>query len=971
MMMVSLENAMLKSFVALDLETTGLDPGRDEIIEFGAVRVSDGAISGRFSEMAKPRRPIPLVIERITGIRNSDLEGKPPQETVLSRFLDFVGDSPVVMHNAEFDAGFLRAKTGGLFDNRAYDTLLLSRIVLPTSPRYDLGSVARFLEIMPLEAHRALSDAETTALVWLGLLKVVDELKDAVLSEINWLLAHTRFSLKAVFEEAERGRFGRRFKEGSVPQMKEVFLDFSHLHVKRPPAPPEGNVPKVIPIGEVVAMFGKGGVFSESLPGYEERKEQMEMVDHASEAFNESMYMMIEAGTGTGKSMAYLVPAIVWSVLNKEKVIVSTNTKNLQEQLFKKDLPFLESSLKFNFKKALLKGRGNYLCVRKFLYTLENKERELDGDERVAMLPLVVWASQTETGDIAENTGFFSFDTPELRDKIHTVGDECLGKGCRSYRNCFLWKARMEAMSADIVIVNHAVTFSDLASDNGILPPYKRIIFDEAHNIENVATDFLGAQVNKARIVRILARLFRPTRRGDGSGLLPGLLFQVSKAEGKIGKKQAEWLRERVSIAIQQTSKVVEACDLLMKGVGKLFRKGARGREEDKAAFTAEGRKPEDWDGIIAAKENLITEMSAQIKRCEHIVEAMKDEPEMGIEDLHALTRDIEAQMQFLREVIADLDFIVKASEENYVFWAERTPVRQRYGGGETTTLQSAPLNVSKLLKDMVYDKRETVIMSSATMSVGGSFEFLRSRLGFGLLDESRVRCVDVGSPFDFDEQVLVCVPTFLPEPVQDGGQFNEQLIEMMIDLFRATRGRALGLFTSYDMLNGVHEKVREALEPEGILVLCQGVSGSPGTLLQTFQHDINSVLLGTASFWEGVDVVGEALSCLLIAKLPFQVFTDPVFKARYEQVEAGGKDAFMNFSVPNAAIKLRQGFGRLIRSRRDVGVVVIADKRIATKRYGAEFAKSLPTDYRAYHSKEAMLGAIARFLSEAGVRRV
>jgi len=957
---------MLKNFVALDVETTGLDAGRDEIIEFGAVRVSDGEIVARFSELAKPRRPIPLVIERLTGIRNTDLADRPPQEVVLSRFLDFVGDSPVVMHNADFDSAFLRAKTGGLFENRAYDTLLLARIVLPTLPRHDLSTTARFLEITPLESHRALADAETTALVWLALLRVVDELPDAVLSEINWLLAHTRFPLKGIFEEAERQRFGRRFKEGTRQQMKDVFMDFSHLHVKRPPAPREDFVPKPLPVDEVVAMFAGGGLFAQSLTGYEERREQMEMVDHVCEAFNESMYLMIEAGTGTGKSMAYLVPAIMWSALNREKVIVSTNTKNLQEQLFRKDLPFLEDSLKFNFKKALLKGRSNYLCLRKFLYTLENKDRELDGEERVAMLPVVVWAAKTETGDIGENTGFFTFDTPALRDKIHTVGDECLGRACKSYRFCFLWKARMEAMTADVVVVNHAVVFSDLASDNGILPPYRRVVFDEAHNIENVATDYLGAQVNKARIVRILARLFRPTRRGDGSGLLPGLLFQLSKAERKIGEEQRRWMREKAMAAIQQTSAVVDACDEFMSEAAKLLRKSGKG-DEEKAAFTAGNRKPVDWDGIIKTKKRLITEMSAQIKRCEAIVEALKEENEFGIEDVRALARDIEAQMQFLREVITDLDFIIEASEENYVFWVERAFQRSRPGGAEAVTLQSAPLNVSKLLKELVYDKRATVITTSATMSVGGSFDFLRSRLGFDLLDKDRVRCVDVGSPFDFDRQALVCVPTFLPEPTQDARGFNERLVEMMIGLFRATRGRALGLFTSYDMLNDVHGPVRMALEPEGILVLCQGVSGSATALMHTFQRDVTSVLLGTASFWEGVDVVGESLSCLLIAKLPFQVFTDPVFKARYEQVEAGGVDAFMNFSVPNAVIKLRQGFGRLIRSRRDVGVVIIADKRIATKRYGSEFAKSLPADYTAFANKEAMLSAVTRFLAESG----
>lgn len=948
---------MLRSFVAVDVETTGLSPKNDEIIEFGAVRVSDGKITARFSEMAKPRRPIPLVIERLTGIRNSDLADKAPQEEALSRFMEFAGSSPVVMHNADFDASFLREKTGGCFDNVTYDTLLLSRIVLPTLPRHDLGTVARFLEIPPLEKHRACSDAETAALIWLALLGVVEKLPDAALSEINWLLAQSRFSLKSVFEEAERKRFGRRFKDGHAQEFRELLLDFSHLHIKRPAAPEGPQARQPLRPEEVAAMFGMEGVFAKSMAGYEERHEQIEMVDHVCEAFNENLYLMIEAGTGTGKSMAYLVPSIAWSVLNKEKVIISTNTKNLQEQLFKKDLPFLESVLPFGFKKALLKGRGNYLCVRKLLYALEHKERELGAEERVAMLPVVVWAAKTETGDISENTGIFTFDTPELRDKLHTVGDECLGKACKSYRKCFLWKARMEAMAADMVVANHAVVFADLATDNGILPPYRRIIFDEAHNVENVATDYLGAQVNRLRVVRILARLFRPTRRGDGSGILPGVQFQLSKISDKLGNERSNWLSDRVTAAIQHTSAVVRECDALTDELAELF-----GRDRaDKISFTAETQKPDQWKDVFATKERLIAAVSRQIKLCEHVAEAVKELREFG--EGRELTRDMEAQMQFLREAIADLDFIIGAKEENYVFWVERTESRGRRGGA-VITLQCAPINVSTLLKEMVYDKNDTVIMSSATMSVGGSFEFLRARLGFDLPDKDRVRCVDVGSPFDFDRQAMVCVPTFLPEPTRDSGEFTEKLGELMIDLFRATRGRALGLFTSYDMLNVVYPSVSGALEPEGILVLCQGVSGSRESITHTFQSDVGSVLLGTASFWEGVDVVGEALSCLVIAKLPFQVFTDPVFKARYERVEAGGVDAFMNFSVPNAVIKLRQGFGRLIRSKKEIGVVVIADKRLVTKRYGTEFAKSLPTSCVRFAGKEAMLGEVARFLS-------
>jgi DNA polymerase III epsilon subunit family exonuclease len=351
---------MLSRFVAIDLETTGLDPASRRIIEFGAVRVEDGKVAARFGKLCNPGEEIPPEVERLTGISNADLARSEPVEQVAGEFLAFLDGLPVVAHNASFDEAFLSAETGGRFSNDVYDTLELARVLLPTLPRHDLTTLVKYLELPQLTSHRAADDAEMTAGAFLALQKMLDALPLAVLREINWLLGGDKSTLARLFADAGRQRLVQGFSGGGEGEpIAEVFKDFSKLHVKRASKQEELSERKPLDSAEIERMFDESGLFGKSMPGYERRAEQIEMVRRVCAAFNDSKHLMIEAGTGTGKSMAYLVPAVAWAALNKRKVVISTNTKNLQEQLFHKDLPFLESVLPVRFKRAILKGRAN------------------------------------------------------------------------------------------------------------------------------------------------------------------------------------------------------------------------------------------------------------------------------------------------------------------------------------------------------------------------------------------------------------------------------------------------------------------------------------------------------------------------------------------------------------------------------------------------------------------------------------
>jgi ATP-dependent DNA helicase DinG len=825
--------------------------------------------------------------------------------------------------------------------------VMLARIALPTASDHSLEALARHYGLGAAARQKQLEA------VFLRLVEELEALPPAVIEESNWLLAQVDTPLKEIFAEIERATTRSAFGAGRL-RLEELLPDFTRALKRKPKRPAEEYTP--LDIDRLSAFFGDSGPLKNLLPAYEERTPQREMLKEVALALNEGHHLMAEAGTGTGKSLAYLLPAIEWALANHSSVVISTNTKNLQAQLWEKDIPCLRKALGKPFDAALIKGRGNYLCVRKLLYVLRQAPRELSEEERVALLSILTWLSQTRTGDIAENTGFSGFGLPGLWQHLYSVGPDCPGRRCRRYRNCFLMKARALSLSSDIVVANHAVVFSEIAlQTSAVLPQYQHIIFDEAQNVEDVATDHLAVAIDRWRLSRPLRRLFRRDRSGAGTGLIPGILAQLARAKD-LPDEAVESLRAQANEVMESVMPVEEASASFLAGIEGIVAGGRRVSE--KIRYEREDLAAARWQSVIAGKGVLVAGIGAltrAMKKLQDGLESLAPEAlEFGLES----AAELGAQREILSEIAGDAEFLLRADDPDYVYWAERVtqePPAHR--------LAAAPIDISRLMHDRVYEPNRTVILSSATLTVGGSFDYLKERLGLCHEADERVRATDVGTTFDYPSQCRALVPTFLPEPFDEVGDFAGELAGLLSELCPSLPGGTLVLFTSYDMLNRTHAHLMGNI-PDDLLVLAQGADGTREQITRMFRRNKRAVLLGTHSFWEGVDLPGETLCCLVLAKLPFQVHKDPVVEARCELLRERGRDAFLSYSLPHAVLRFRQGFGRLIRRKEDKGVVVICDKRVVSKRYGSAFLRSLPTSYRVFGRREQLVLAAADFLT-------
>jgi ATP-dependent DNA helicase DinG len=615
-------------------------------------------------------------------------------------------------------------------------------------------------------------------------------------------------------------------------------------------------------------FFGRRGLLSEWHPNYEFRQGQLEMAEAVEAALSEKRQLIVEAGTGTGKTLAYLVPAI----LSGQRVVISTGTKNLQEQLFFKDIPFLQQHFPSPISVCYMKGRANYACRQK-IYDAE-KEPVLTGLEEVADFQIIrEWERHTETGDRAEIKTL-----PENSSawaKIDARRELCTGQKCPQFDRCFLTEMHRRAMVSDIIIVNHHLFFADLAvrddAYGGIIPEYHAVIFDEAHEIEEVAGQYFGAGVSSyqfqelARDVTSLAR-----RKEFGSA-------EIDRTTGS-----------------------------LLEHADGLF--AALGIAEGRNGFTGQNEFLEKHDEKYFDVLRSLELMAATLK-------AVDKAPEEAI----PLVRRAE-------EMRGRLHFWMESGDKKYVYWTERR--------GRGVFLQATPIDVASRLEERLFERVDTIVLTSATLAVGGKFDYVERRLGF-----RNARSLLVPSHFDYESQALLYIPQDMPEPRHPA--FPKAAAEEIIKILKHSRGRAFVLFTSHQQMRQVYDRVSFEIEYETLL---QG-SGPRHALLDEFRRTPNCVLFATSSFWQGVDVPGEQLSCVIIDKLPFAAPGDPVIEARIRAIREEGGEPFYEFQVPQAAIALKQGFGRLIRSRSDRGVLSILDNRITKQRYGKVFFDSLP-DY-------------------------
>ncbi|MGI8670154.1 MAG: ATP-dependent DNA helicase [Aridibacter sp.] len=630
-------------------------------------------------------------------------------------------------------------------------------------------------------------------------------------------------------------------------------------------------------------IFGKEGLLAKFHDEYEFREGQIKMAEAVFKAFEDKRHLIVEAATGTGKTLAYLVPAIAAALAMKKRVIISTGTKNLQEQLMEKDIPFLQKAMPKKFTAAYMKGRSNYAC----LYKIKKAENQpiLDGlDEMDYFEEIRHWSRESETGDRAElvtlpeNLPFWS--------RINAKSETCIGQKCPDFEPCFITRMRERAEDADIVIVNHHLFFADLSVRGNqygkVLPDYGAVIFDEAHLIEDIAADYFGFQISSFQIDEL-------GRDADNLPITDAVIVrQITKTVARIiGFADQFWAR-------------------FSEGRGK------------------EGRFPLAQNSFVRkTKDDLEpTALGEAYFQLDNSLEQL----ETAVAVFEEKMPEAESLIRRIRQTRFDLDFIVTQTEQNYVYWLERR--------GRGVFLRASPIDVSNLLQEKLFEKVETVVMTSATLSTNGKFNFIQNRLG---LDNETTDTLLAPSSFDYEKQAIIYLPKSMPDPRSP--EFSQMAAGEIIKLLQITNGRAFVLSTSFYSMNALYELVSSRVN---FPCFVPGSMSKAG-LLEKFRETPNAVLFATSSFWHGVDVRGEQLSCVIIDKLPFAVPSDPIVAARTKYIDENGGKSFFEYSVPNAVISLKQGIGRLIRSKTDKGVIALLDSRLRTKGYGKDFLNSLP----------------------------
>lgn len=713
-------------------------------------------------------------------------------------------------------------------------------------------------------------------------------------------------------------------------------------------------------------LLTPGGRLAERLEGFELRIPQVRMLKTVAEAFNDDEILAVEAATGTGKSMAYLVPAIAWSVKNQEKVVISTHTINLQEQLIEKDIPLLKQALGIEFDAVMLKGRGNYLCRRKADYVAKNPDFLLDGEKKEQLEAIQAWIKTTRDGSLTDLA--FSPDS-DVWETVMSESDNCLRTQCPFYQSCFFYNARRRAARANILIVNHHLLMADLAlraemenyTQAAVLPPFHRIIIDEAHHLEEVATDYFGARVSRSQMHYTLRRLasartgeglfrYLSTKIHDRTYVMPEdaarewmIKLQLDYMEGHRALLDViEAACDRTAMALEESvnAKTDQPMDVRQRLTGA-FLESPAWKEEIEPHVIA----------VMKTARTLIGRLHELYTALYQTIEKETPANMTPLLELKSTTSKLERQAGDLARFLSDA--------EGQCRWIEyRKRARERRAH---VAFSSSPLQIAKELRERVLRRYRTIVLTSATLAVEQKFDFFLGQIGaddanqLGLIGGAAMNSPSppksgparslqtllLETPFDYDRQVYVGVPIDMPTPKEAG--FASSLSDFLIRSLKITRGRAFVLFTSYSTLNDVHARVAPDLERMGYPCLKQGTLAR-SALTESFRRDIGSVLFATSSFWEGVDVPGEALSCLVLTRLPFVVPSEPIIEARVEALRARGMDPFLNLIVPQAVIRFRQGFGRLIRRKEDRGAVLICDRRVASAGYGQMFLRSLPT---------------------------
>lgn len=902
---------MGKDIVVFDVETTGLELEQDEIIEFTALRIRNGQIQESCHFLVRPEQEITGKILTLTGILEEELDFASPLYEHRQEILDFFEDAILISHQVSFFHRILEKKLNVRFHQPLWDTLELTRIFFPTVHHYQLSYLEEKLSLSLGDESRLQRSGKNAWLTW----RLFDVCHKKVLKfDFNFFDQANSFlegwAGRGFVDESHK-EITRRFPDRPIQTDLVLAPSAEGLFVRG--QTPKANVSDSI--DEIVDSFLPGGILEQNLPGYESRSGQVKMARLIAEGLTASHHVVVEAGTGTGKSFAYLIPCLWSAKKTGQKVVVATHTIPLQEQLQKKDIPVLETVLPFSFRVAVLKGKSNYCCLKKWQECLANSREIPREEQRLAILGILVWLRETQTGDLQELSKVPGL--MQIWPSVNADNETCIPNKCSKAGVCFLLRARKKAEESDLLIVNHSLLFSDLKTDYNVLPEYHQLVIDEAHQIYQTALQHLGSDMSLEDVTRILNTIYRPTG--------PNFYGMVKQRLGPLAYKVPSVSWETIAL---QLEKIPEICPTVLEQAKELFQFLAMILGTKRSfRFVASHMTKTWWEALNVQIENLVGRIKTLVTVLGNLTSSLSGENGDEVEELRCVLSGHQRELEALLETLI---LVINVNNPKQVTWLEHN---------SRLYLKTSPIEVSDILKEKIFSRVDAVILTSATLSISNSFaHFLRD---IGLPETTITARVD--SPFDYERQMLFFVVKngMNPQHSDEGKAF--ELSEFIVEVAERMNGRTLVLFTAHKLLHETYISLHSRLARIGIETLAQGIHGERSILLEAFKRNPRSVLLGANSFWEGIDIPGDTLSCVILVKLPFWPPTLPLVEARSEFLKSQGRDPFQELLLPEAVIRFKQGFGRLIRSKGDRGVVILLDDRVIEKYYGRFFLNSLP----------------------------
>ncbi|QQK76041.1 ATP-dependent DNA helicase DinG [Salicibibacter cibarius] len=923
-------------FIVIDVETTGNRPrDGDRIIEIGLAVVDNGQVMKTFSSFVSCDRQIPSFVSRLTGITENDIIDAPSFSELAPSILEDLDGACLVAHHIDFDLQFLNnelvAAGYEAFRGHMLDTVEMARMLYPALDGYRLPSLAEQFNLSHENPHRAGSDAEVTAHLLLLMLKKMYTLPHVTLQQLEACTSDMYKGLQLCVYDAMKMARTRHQKNDSA---YDIYQDFALKKQTDTRTEPKASI-----AFNAENFFGTNGALASVSSSFEHRNGQVDMSDHVYACFADAKHLIAEAATGTGKTLAYLYPAVSKSREKNRPVVIATETVALQQQIKDRDVPLLEKGLDLPIEATVLKGRSHYLCLQKFAHFLEQIRgtRQASYDEQLSTAQILIWLTETETGDVEElnlpNGGY------ALWDELKSDPESCTHSNCTFFSRCFYPRAKDNARQADIIITNHALLFTDHFQGTRTLPAYDYLVVDEAHHLEEAAGRHLGATISYQHFMR----LYNQFGVQEHAGLFADISVLIDRHFTVVS---ADWLRERK----QELQSLHHEWNQLFIALQSAIVKKDKRQKSDVYI-------PEDvvnahvfdvWKRTEAGGSDVIRAWRSFIRTFKK--EALVPAEETLLQKVNTLCNDLEEAQKTLASLLT-------SEEKNEVYWAEsdanKRPDRLR--------LYRRPINISEQLADEFFSNTKSIVLTSATLTVKGSFQYTIDQLG---LTNAQPECLQLPSPFQYEKQAQLLVPEDFPEIRQDGEErFTEAAAHFLCSLTSRVNGRMLVLFTSHQMVKDVSQMIKPHMQDLNYSLFAQGVSGdNRSKLVKQFRSHERSILMGTTTFWEGIDLPGEDVRALIIVRLPFAPPDDPVYMAKAKQIEADGGSAFSRLALPRAVLRFKQGFGRLIRTKRDRGLVFVLDKRLIQARYGKVFLRSLPTLPSLFAPSEQLLARAEEF---------